>query len=239
MDERTACHRCQSETGSVRYAEGDSPLCSSCYDRLSAPPRLKTWEALLRTLVLGGLSGTLLALGAAVLIVLTGRDFALYWILVGGLMAKACNVGSERRSGRGFRMLAMGLLYCSIGTSWLFCFAYWALAGFPTEKGATSKMPMAQMLQLPAATPTPAATSTPTVTPTPAATPAPTEAPSRKKAALGVVLLALLPSLVIVASPLLVMYTSPISILIYGLAMSQVWKGTAPDVGVLSGPIES
>lgn len=242
MEENTACHRCQSPLGSTVYHESGAPLCGTCFERLSAPPRLKTWEALLRTVLAGGLAGTLLALGAAVLIIVTGRDFALYWMLVGGLLAKACNLGSERRVSRGFRLLALGLLYCSIGTSWLFCFGYWGLFGFPKEEGSTTSagqnMPFAQMLKLPRSTPTPvpAASATPQIATTPLPDNSVAPEPSPKEMGLGLLLLCLLPPLVIVGSPILVMIASPISILIYGLAMMQVWKGTAAQVGELTGP---
>ena len=242
MEENAACHRCQSQLGTTSYQESGAPLCVPCYEQLSAPPRLKTWEALLRTMLAGGLAGTLLALGAAVLIIVTGRDFALYWMLVGGLLARACNLGSERRVSRGFRLLALGLLYCSIGTSWLFCFVYWGLFGFPNDKGSQSSagqnMPFAQMLKLPqnSPTPVPVASATPQIATAPVPDTSVAPEPSPKDMGLGLLLLCLLPPLVIVGSPNVVMIASPIGILIYGLAMMQVWKGTAPQVGELTGP---
>lgn len=241
------CARCQSALGDSYYLQNQAArICSACQTQLTGPPRLRGWEAFLRTLFLGGLASLVCGLLAALPIVLFDRILALVWILLAALISSAVKSASESRGTTLYRLMAVGFTYCAIGLSILFTLIYFAVVGFPKEdeKGSPGGPAFLSRVSLPTGQPRPVAASptaapTPTVAQTPqaSATPEPLEGMNENsKAALGIVLICAIPFLVVGLAPVGMAYFSPVSGFIYLYALYLAWKSSARDALDLSGP---
>ncbi|MBX3170924.1 MAG: hypothetical protein KF760_26185 [Candidatus Eremiobacteraeota bacterium] len=232
------CQRCKGSLGEEHYlqpmAKGTPRMvCVACYDKLVAPPRFTTFQALLRTFAFSAVAALVCGFLAALPIALLTWNSAIVWIFLGGAMGAAVVRASEDRGNWYYRLIGLGSTWCAIGLSWLFCFAIWLAVGPPKEspkdKGPISKSALVSLLKPgKAPTPTPEVSATPSVSATPGAgqPDQPEKPPSPTTMALVAVLFSLL---VIVGAPLVVAYASPVSILIYLFALHTTWKSCARE----------
>lgn len=226
-----SCQRCKGELGEIHYlqpvAKGSRPVCVACYDRLMAPPRFTTFQALLRTFAFSGAAALACGLLAALPIALLTWNLAIVWIFLSAFMGMAVVRASEDRGNWYYRLIGLASTWCAIGLSWLFCFAIWMVIG-PPKESARDKGPVSQAALVskfkPASSPTPAPVNTPTPQ---RGQPTQPEKPAGPVATAFVALIFCL--LVIVGAPIFVAFASPVSILIYGFALHTTWKSCARE----------
>lgn len=230
-----SCQRCKDALGEEHYlqpvAKGTRRVCVACYDRLVAPPRFTTRQALLRTFAFSAAAALVCGFLAALPIALFTWNSAIVWIFLGSAMGAAVVRASEDRGNWYYRVIGLGSTWCAIGLSWLFCLLIWMAIGPPKEspkdKGPISQTALVSMLK-PGKSPTPGSSATPGALATPeAGQPAPPKNPPG--AAEMAVVATLVSLLVIVAAPLLVAYASPVSVLIYLFALHTTWKSCARE----------
>lgn len=228
-----SCQRCKGALGEEHYlqpvARGTRCICLACHDRLLAPPRFTTRQALLRTLAFSALAALLCGFLAALPIALFTWNSAVVWIFLGSAMGAAVVRASEDRGNWYYRLIGLGSTWCAIGLSWLICLFIWMAIGPPKEspknKGPISQTALVSLLK-PGKSPTPTPEVSASATPE-AGKPATPEHPASKPELAAVAILVSL--LVIVAAPLFVAYASPVSVLIYLFALHTTWKSCARE----------
>ena len=242
-----ACQRCKGVLGEGYYLQQQAraparSVCATCHGSLMTPTRLKGWEAGLRALFAGLAAAVVCGFLACLPMAFLTWDFAIVWVFLGAAVGVAVKSGSEDRGNWYYRLIAVASTWCAIGLSWLFCFLIWMVIGFPKETGdksdPVSKTALVSLFQPGQATPspTPAVSATPQVTPSPKTSAA---EPEEKPGPLAIAFLLALPVIVVLGAPALVMYASPVSILIYLLALHTAWRTTARETRQMEGPIST
>jgi hypothetical protein len=113
------CAACQSPIQGVYYQVNDQVLCESC--RGSVESTLTGGSGTVRFLkaALFGVAAAAVGSGIYYVVSLTGYEFGLIAIVVGFLVGRAVRHGSEHRGGWPYQLLAIGLTYVSIASSFI------------------------------------------------------------------------------------------------------------------------
>ncbi len=255
----TRCKRCASALSGNYFLRGtEEILCGECRDQLLAPPRLSGFNAFLRASLAASAVAVIASVLSAAVTYATDMTFALVWIFVSMGIGIAIKKTSEDRGTWPFRLLGMFATYCAIGLSYALLFAFISLSGGAKAKSLAGPMsdfiPTKQILQ---SSPTPASSplvATPSQSPTPGEKPLQsteikTPGPGEESALvgglkghpiiaamIGLVLLLLAAIAFVLAMPVLMMLSSPMEIVIDGIALYYAWKSTAPESKLIEGP---
>ncbi len=114
------CSLCQETVADTYYEINGEVVCEGCQTRAQA---IRTGGSAWVRVGVATLFGTLAgALGAGIyygISALTGYEFGLIAILVGFMVGFAVNFGSQQRGGWFYQLLAVGLTYCSIVSTYV------------------------------------------------------------------------------------------------------------------------
>lgn len=250
----SACQRCKAGIANTYYTNQAEVICQQCYQVLSQGPRLGGFVAFLRACLFGGIVAVLCAVLSFAISYLTGYELGIVWLFLGVAIGIGVHVGSEARGGIGYQLLAVLLTYLAIGSSLTILAVVEMrkgktegnsgapaivsqLPGFSQAISPGSPTPSPLVSPSPVASASPAASSTPRED-GPALTPAEEHAATALGTALGLVLVGAFLALMVVAMPVVVMASSPISIVIYGFGMHSAWKVCRRQPVELAGPFE-
>jgi hypothetical protein len=221
-----SCAMCSQPIQTVYYEAGGNVVCAPCRGRLeSSIGRAGKGGRLVRASGLGFLAAAAGAMVYYAIRAATGFEFGLVAILVGYGVGRAVFVGSGRRGGRGYQLLAVALTYFAIATT------YVPLAlDTAKEKGAAQSSTTARPDSTRAGDDGATAASDSVTTPAAPTTSAPNAATSAtpatpKKIGVGGVLLGIAAVIALCAAlPVFVGAASPISILILAFGLLQAWR---------------
>lgn len=260
------CKRCSSGLQGSYYLRGtDEILCADCNTMLMAPPRLSGINAFFRACLASSVVVVISSVLTALITYATDMTFALVWIFVSLGIGIAIKKASEDRGTWPFRLLGMFATYCAIGVSYSLLFLFITLWGGDKGKTVggplTDFIPTKQLLQAsPSPSGSPKLSPSPEPSPKKAAGPsaAPSPEPGEKDNAstaanqselppwfkqhpiIGLILATLFLMLVAVAfvlvMPILMMFQSPMEIVIDGIALYYAWKSTARESREIQGP---
>ncbi len=252
--------------GSYYLRGTDEILCTSCNTMLLAPPRLSGINAFFRACLASSVVVVITSVLTALITYATDMTFALVWIFVSMGIGFAIKRASEDRGTWPFRLLGMFATYCAIGISYTLLFACITFWGGDKGKAVggplTDFIPTKQLLQAspspsgspqlsPSPVPSPKQAVSPSATPTPLQT---TGEDTASKAAdqsevpqwfkqhpmIGLIvatlfLMGLAVAFVLVV-PIVMMFQSPMEIVIDGIALYYAWKSTARESREIQGP---
>ena len=232
-----ACTACSTDIRTSYYEVNGAIVCASCRAKLSEQLTGGSSSARFGKAVAFGLIAAMVgsALYYAVL-ALTGYEIGLVAIVVGFLVGRAVNRGSQGRGGRAYQLLAVGLTYFAIVTTYIPMIIKSARDHAPVEASADSTAqkriagntstspdstaPQAELQGSSAAAPS-AATVEPTV-----------EKLTVGKVVLGVVVLLAFAA----AVPVLAGLENIIGMLIIGFALFEAWRQNQRVQLALTGP---
>lgn len=130
-----ACGRCQNPIQDAYFTINGEVRCQACRDQeVAFRSGGMAGGRALRALVFGTIAG---AVGAAIyygILALTGYEIGLIAILVGFLVGFAVNIGSHHRGGWFYQLMAIGLTYLAIVSTYI-PFAAEGLRGADVEAG--------------------------------------------------------------------------------------------------------
>jgi hypothetical protein len=115
-----ACTLCKKEISTSYYEVNGAVVCASCRDQIHA--QLTGGSEGHRFAKAAGLGLLGAAAGSALyyaILALTGYHIGLVAVAVGFLVGKAVNRGSDGRGGRAYQLLAVGLTYLAIATTYV------------------------------------------------------------------------------------------------------------------------
>jgi hypothetical protein len=228
------CHVCQRRLFKVYFEVSGHPACERCrYDLESERSRGSGVGRFARAVLGGGFAG---AVGAGIyyaVLALTGYEIGLVAIVVGFLVGFGVRWGSRGRGGWPYQLLAVGITYVAIVSTYVPFVIEEIQKMDPAELAETAPAPPADE----ATALGPAGESTPTVVPT--STGAPESAPETVEmsgaevavalAAFGVLMLAL---------PFLGGFENIIGLLIIGFGLYQAWVINRRQPLVIEGPFQ-
>jgi hypothetical protein len=115
-----ACTLCKKEISSAYYEVNGAVVCATCRGQINA--QLTGGSGSTRFAKAVGLGLLAAAAGSAIyyaILAMTGYEIGLVAIAVGFLVGKAVNRGSDGRGGRPYQVLAVGLTYLAIVTTYI------------------------------------------------------------------------------------------------------------------------
>ena len=212
----TICTNCSRPIESVYYEVNGHVVCAPCRGKLSAT--IATAGKGGRLARAAGLGFLAAIVGAAVYFAIfaaTGYEIGLISILVGWGVGRGVFIGSGKRGGRGYQLLAIGLTYLAISMAYL-------LIAKNTKDDATDTALQADSVAVTAASPAAVVSADSTATAgAPAGAKAKGGATTKSHNGIAKVMVSLF---VLVALPVLVGFGSPISLLIMAFGMMQAWR---------------
>ena len=227
------CVACKRPIEDTYYAVGPKLICPNCRDayQLSQTGGSRAGRLLRATLlgIAAGLLGALIWFGVRKI---TGYEIGLIAIVVGLLVGGAVRIGSRRRGGRGYQLLAVALTYCAIATNYMpdLFQGLWKEA---QQQHATANRASASSNQA-SASETSSSTHQDSAAPASSATPQKKIGPGRAILLLIVVVAAVF--VLALAAPVLGGLQNPIGLLIIAFALWEAWKINSRRKVVFSGP---
>ena len=208
------CVGCGSELSQAYYAVGDGAMCGPCKEEVVAVIEARTQPKQFFRAVGYGVPAAML--GSAIyyaIVALTGYEIGLVAILIGFMVGAAVRAASGPGGGRRYQLLAAGLTYCAIVTTYV----PFVIEGFVEAAAAEEEA------ELPAEVDPLANESTADVT---AAPPAEVTAPADEDpaSALAVLLAFALVFAIAFVAPFLAGFENIMGILIIGFGVYQAWK---------------
>ena len=241
------CKICKGAIQSTYFAQSGFLLCPGCAEILQRPPTRSRLISFLRAVLFGGATAAVCALLSFLVSYFTGLELGIVWLVFGGVIGARVHVGSDRRGGWGYGVLAIMLTYLAIGTSLTGLVALEMRkdkgANPPPQKEVSSPfeglLPQSRMIDLhPISTPTPTPLTSPTPKASPTATPQAPPNPGAAGLVLAVLILSAMLAVMVVISPVLACWASPIAILIYGFGMHAAFKACRRVNSEISGPFQ-
>jgi hypothetical protein len=218
------CTACNADISTSYYEVNGAIVCISCHAKLRAHVTGGSGSSRFAKAIGFGLlaagAGSALYYG---ILALTGYEIGLVAIAVGFIVGRAVNRGSQGRGGRSYQLLAVGLTYFAIVTTYI-PFIVKAVRENPPAAAVDSA---AQTKATPDSThPTAAANAAPEQQGAPSARPATKSAePTVKKITIGRALLGLVALLALAAAtPILAGFQNIIGMLIIGFALFEAWR---------------
>jgi hypothetical protein len=138
-----ACARCAQAIESQYYEAGGSIICADCRTALQSEAGAGSAGGRVSRALVYGLGGAFA--GAALyyaILALTGYEIGLVAIAVGWLVGRAVQLGSRHRGGRVYQVLAVGLTYLAIVSTYI-PFIFSGSFEFPTVSAAGSMLLLA------------------------------------------------------------------------------------------------
>jgi hypothetical protein len=226
-----SCAICSQPIQSVYYETGGSVVCARCRGKLeSSIGSAGKGGRIVRASALGLLAAVAGAVVYYAIRAATGYELGIVAILVGYGVGRAVFLGSGRRGGRGYQLLAVGLTYLAIATTYV-PLAFEAVGKKVAQSAATAPTDSSGLVEKDTATASEGAT--------PAAAPAVAQAKPATAKKLGVGGFFLSVGVLIafsVALPIFVGMESPISILILIFGLLQAWRMNKRVELSVSGP---
>jgi hypothetical protein len=225
------CASCSAPIHSEYYEANGSVVCADCRGKLAVMTTSTGGMRRFRRALGFGLAAAIAgALCYYAFRELTGIDFGLVAVLVGFMVGKAVFVGGERRGGRRYQVLAVVLTYFAMASTYL-PIALSELregrtvASDSTKAAARGKSAVVARDSVSVATPTDSATA-------PKASKATAE-----KVGFGTFLIALGAMVLFTAAlPIIVGFSSIISVVILGVGLMQAWRMNRAVVINVTGP---
>jgi hypothetical protein len=220
-----SCAMCSQPIQAVYYEAGGSVVCARCRGKLESNIASSgKGGRILRAAGLGALAAVAGSIVYYAIRAATGYEIGIVAILVGWGVGRAVFLGSGRRGGRGYQVLAVALTYLAIATTYLPLAREEILDKKAAQRPATAPSDSAASTDSTgAAVETAAASADSSKTASPAvarAKPAPPEKLGVGGFLVGVVVLLAFS----VALPILVGMGSPISVLILCFGLAQAWR---------------
>jgi hypothetical protein len=222
-----ACSACTADISTSYYEVNGAIVCISCHTKLRAHLTGGSGSSRFAKAIGFGLlaAGAGSALYYAIL-ALTGYEIGLVAIAVGFIVGRAVNRGSQGRGGRSYQLLAVGLTYFAIVTTYI-PFIVKAVRENPpaaaVDSAAQTKAPDTARVTGPgtaAATPAPEQQGAPSARPT-----TKSAEPRVKKITIGRALLGLVALLALAAAtPILAGFQNIVGMLIIGFALFEAWR---------------
>ncbi len=225
----SACAVCRIPLVREHYTAGSSTVCERCRTNLQTAVDGGGARRMLGAVALGGLAAFFGALAYALLTFLTRRQFAIVSIALGYVVGAAVRLGSSRRGGWKYQLLAVVLTYGSIGTA-LVLAATIELVQEQDSKGSTPNAFTKLMHSETESQPASSATSQPEI---------PKEL-GPAMAQLGLLLGEIFLVLIAMAFsvPVLAIGESPLLLVIIGFALLQAWRLNKGERLDFAGPFQ-
>jgi hypothetical protein len=233
-----ACTACNADITTSYYEANGAIVCISCRAKLRAQLTGGSGSARFAKAIGFGLAAA--AAGSALyyaILKLTGYEIGLVAIVVGFIVGRAVNRGSQGRGGRAYQLLAVGLTYLAIVTTYI-PFIVKAIHENPPTVAADSTARKAS-----ADSTATADASTATATPaaelqgTPRAAPAKDAAPDVKQFSFGRLLISVGALVALAAmAPILAGFQNIIGMLIIGFALFEAWRQNQRLELAITGP---
>jgi hypothetical protein len=218
----TSCTMCSQPIQSVYYEAGGSVVCARCRGKLDATIGSSgKGGRVLRACGLGFLAAVAGAIVYYAIRAVTGYEIGIVAILVGWGVGRAVFLGSGQRGGRGYQLLAVGLTYLAMASTYVPLARESVMEKTAEERSAKAPSDSASLAAAAATTPAASEEATTPVTPDSAAA----KPATAKKLGVGGILLGIGALLAFsIVLPVLVGMGSPISILILGFGLVQAWR---------------
>jgi hypothetical protein len=217
------CKQCSTPIGTAYYELGGQVFCPACKGRFEAQLVRGSNAGRFAKAAVFGLGGAMVGAGIYyAILALTGYEVGLVAILVGWLVGQAVQRGSGGRGGWAYQVLAVGLTYFAIVSTYVPMIVK-EFKEHPTAAAATSSA---------------AATSAPAASPAAATVPDSSAATVRvEQVSLGKAVLALgVLLLIAAAAPFLAGFQNILGILIISFGLYQAWKLNRKIVLAFNGP---
>jgi hypothetical protein len=115
-----SCAMCSQPIQALYYEAGGQVVCASCRGKLASDTgRAGRGGRLTRAAGLGFLAAVVGAVVYYAIRAATGYELGIVAILVGYGVGRAVSIGSGHRGGRGYQLLAVGLTYFAIATTYV------------------------------------------------------------------------------------------------------------------------
>jgi hypothetical protein len=230
-----ACAACSADVTTSYYEVNGAVMCLSCRAKVRAQLTGGSGSARFAKAVAFGLAAA--AVGSALyyaVLALTGYEIGLVAIVVGFLVGRAVNLGSQGRGGRAYQVLAVGLTYFAIVTTYIPMIIKSAREQVAVTADSTAQKATSDSTALAAAS-VPANAQAELQG---AATTAPNgvEAPARK-VSVGHALIGIAVLLAFAAAvPILAGFENIIGMLIIGFALFEAWRQNQRVQLAITGP---
>lgn len=231
-----SCASCHEPVRSVYYAVNTNVVCSRCRGkletRISSAGGGRRFGRAFGFGMVAAIAGAIFYYGFREV---TGIDFGLVAVLVGFMVGKAVFVGTEQRGGRRYQFLAAALTYFAIASTYLPVVLKEAKAAQTASKDSL-KAAVRSDSSVTGASVSGDSTLDETAVPTVSAHTT-TGKMKAKKLGFGIVLLAFAGMILFTAAlPIIVGFSSIISVVILGIGLLQAWRMNRAVQFVASGP---
>jgi hypothetical protein len=232
-----ACHACQRGLHDVYFEVGGQPACERCrYELEDWRSRGSAAGRFARALVGGGLAGLVGAGLYYAVLALTGYEVGLVAIVVGFLVGFGVRWGSRGRGGWPYQLLAVGITYVAIVSTYV-PFLIEEIQNMESTEAAAEEAPG---VTAPATLETPVAATAASLDPAPATSlpssdaGVPGEEITAGEALIGLAALAFL----VLAIPFLGGFENILGLLIIGFGLYQAWKINVATPLLIEGPFQ-
>lgn len=223
-----ACARCQAPITAAYYEVNGHVVCSGCKTALERAPAGSGASRMLRATAFG-LGGAVLGAGIYyAILAATGYEIGLVAILVGWLVGRAVQKGSDGAGGWAYQTLAVGLTYLAIVSTYV----PFILKSATEPSSTSTTAAVAPASAAPAAPAADPATDSATVRPVMATVDSSPHHMTVGRFALGLVALVAIAA----AAPFLAGVENILGLVIIGFALFQAWKMNRRTPLAITGP---
>jgi hypothetical protein len=226
-----ACARCQAPITAAYYEVNGHVVCSGCKTALERAPAGSGASRMLRATAFG-LGGAVLGAGIYyAILAATGYEIGLVAILVGWLVGRAVQKGSDGAGGWAYQTLAVGLTYLAIVSTYV-PFIFKSATEHSSTSTTAAVAPASAAATAPAVPAADRAPDSATVRPVIATVDSSAHRMTVGRLALGLVALVAIAAV----APFLAGFENILGLVIIGFALFQAWKMNRRTPLAITGP---